>query len=299
MIFRHDTITMITLYQAFIYFSFIIAFIDSCYRRDFWDSFFFCLSVLLLTWFIESTAIHVSHYYQYSWYFANQLLGVPFCVPAAWYLVIYTGITLSSLFEIPSYQKAIFVALWGLMIDFSLESIAQYLNFWTWHPPAWAISFSYFQTPVSNFISWFIFLFSFSFLYFSTTVQRFSRKMVLFISSIGAAIVILFSGLFAMIFEIERLFLTLQWWEIFLMIPLPTCVFFSLWLKHLRQKYDITLPLIPAGIIQTWQMVLLGFSVYIWSSSGNWYYFLSTIVATIPLITYAYYFQIKRPIPSP
>lgn len=90
-----------------------------------------------------------------------MIFNVPASVPIMEYIVVYTALRLADSMKIPTWTKPIFVGVFGMLTDFSLDPLAVSQRFqtlegtigrWTWFPGAADIQV--FNIPVYNFTGW-------------------------------------------------------------------------------------------------------------------------------------------------
>jgi hypothetical protein len=90
-----------------------------------------------------------------------MIFNVPASVPVMEYIVVYTALRLADSMKIPTWTKPVFVGVFGMLTDFSLDPLAVSQRFstlegtigrWTWFPAAADIQV--FNIPVYNFTGW-------------------------------------------------------------------------------------------------------------------------------------------------
>jgi len=92
-----------------------------------------------------------------------MIFNVPASVPVMEFLVVYSALRLTDAMKIPGWCKPIFVGVFGILTDFSLDPLAVSQRFaaregvigrWTWFPGAGDIQIH--NIPVYNFTGWFL-----------------------------------------------------------------------------------------------------------------------------------------------
>jgi uncharacterized membrane protein len=78
--------------------------------------------------------------------------GVPFWIPVGWGGIIYAATWTAGRLQIPWWARSIVSSFLVVTIDFSLDPIANLMNFWTWQYPA----VSFIGVPYDNFIGWYL-----------------------------------------------------------------------------------------------------------------------------------------------
>lgn len=100
------------------------------------------------------------HPYHYN-YFIIKLPGpIPFEICLGWGLIFYSVMLTAKRSNIPWQVQPIFSGLLATGIDFVLDPIAVYLNFWTWNMPV-----QWFGIPWGNYTGWFVVVVAFSFMH--------------------------------------------------------------------------------------------------------------------------------------
>ena len=130
------------------------------YNRSF---VFTAIGIFLAGFFIEVIGVHTGAIFGEYWYgqtLGTKILEVPLVIGANWLLLIYCSATITQKFcEILKkylfknsnfdnvYLKAIFASLSMVCLDYLIEPVAIYLDFWHWQNE---------EIPIQNFQAWFL-----------------------------------------------------------------------------------------------------------------------------------------------
>jgi hypothetical protein len=222
----------VVIFELFLWVMFLLALGDGLRRFGIRGGLTFFLPLIIYGWVLEESAIAVFHRYAYSPDFIVTWLDAPFSIAAGWAAILYSGIILAEGLSLSRGKAALFVALWGLSIDFSMDALAVYFGYWTWFPPA-DVVLPYFNVPVSNFIGWFIILSCFTYFYLYGKDKPY-RKLSLGFDAMIPSVPLLLLAIFIMLkTEYERAFTSLSWWHMVLIFPLPLMICLSLWLSRM------------------------------------------------------------------
>jgi hypothetical protein len=274
----------VVIFEIFLWFVFILALIDGLRRFGFRDGLLFFVPLIIYGWVLEESAIAVFHRYAYTPDFLIKFLDAPFSIAAGWAAILYSGIVIAEGLRLSRIKTALFVALWGLSIDFSMDALAVYLGYWTWFPPPDVI-LPYFNVPVSNFIGWFIILSCYTYFHLIGRNKRY-RKFLMGFDAILPSLPLLLLAIYVMLeTEYERAFTNLYWWHMVIMFPLPLMTFLSVWIIRIS-------PLHGRGnrtallITESFHIFFVVSALYVWLISGIWTYAVASAVALLPVGTY-------------
>jgi hypothetical protein len=275
----------VVIFELFLWLVFILALIDGFGRFGLKNGLLFFIPLIIYGWILEESAIAIFHRYAYTTGFLIKFLDAPFSIAAGWAAILYSGIVVAEGLTLSRFKTALFVALWGLSIDFSMDALAVRFGYWTWFPPADVI-LPYFHVPVSNFIGWFIILFCFTYFYLTGRNKRY-RKILLGFDAILPSLPLLLIAIYVMLeTEYERAFTNLSWWYMVILFPLPLMTFLTVWilrLPPLLRQENRTALLITKGF----HLFFVFSALFVWFATGIWTYTVAAAVAVLPVGTYS------------
>jgi hypothetical protein len=278
-------------FELFLWLVFFFALVDGFRRFGIRDGLVFFIPLIIYGWILEESAIAVFHRYAYTPGFLVTYLDAPFCIAAGWTAILYSGIVIAEGLGLSRFRSALFVALWGLSIDFSMDALAVRFGYWTWFPPPDVI-LPYFNVPVSNFVGWFIILSSFTYFHLYGRDKPY-RKILLGFDALLPSLPLLLTAIYIMLeTEYERAFTGLSWWHMTVMFPLPLMITLSVWMV----KLDPVQPRenrIALAISESFHLFFLSSALYVWSVTGIWSYAVAAAVALLPVAV----FTMRRRIP--
>ena len=275
----------VVIFELFLWFMFILALIDGFRRFGFKNGLLFFIPLIIYGWILEESAIAIFHRYAYTPGFLIKFLDAPFCIAAGWAAILYSGIVITEGLRLSRFKTALFVALWGLSIDFSMDALAVRFGYWTWFPPADVI-LPYFNVPVSNFIGWFIILSCFTYFHLMGRNKPY-RKILMGFDAVLPSLPLLLLAIYVMLeTEYERAFTNLSWWHMVVMFPLPLMTFLTVWIMRLSplRRQDNRMALL---ITESFHLFFVVSALYVWLVSGIWTYAVAAAVAVLPVGTYA------------
>lgn len=275
----------VVLFEVFLWLIFIVAVVDGFRRFGFRNGLVFFIPLVIYGWVLEESAIAIFHRYAYTPGFIIKFLDAPVAIAAGWTAVLYSGVVVADGLRLSRFRAALFVALWGLSIDFSMDALAVRFGYWTWFPPA-DVVLPYFNVPVSNFVGWFIILSSFTFFHLYGRDKGY-RKILLGFDAMLPSLPLLLVAIYIMLeTEYERAFTSLSWWHMTALFPLPLMIALSVWLTRLK-PLRTGVNRIPLLITESFHSFFILSAVYVWTVTGIWSYAVAAGVALIPIVTYA------------
>lgn len=275
----------VLLFEVFLWIVFIVAVVDGFRRFGFKEGLMFFIPLVIYGWVLEESAIAIFHRYAYTPEFIITYLDAPVSIAAGWTAILYSGIVVAQGLNLSRFKSALFVALWGLSIDFSMDALAVRFGYWTWFPPA-DVVLPYFNVPVSNFVGWFIILSSFTFFHLYGRGKGY-RKVLLGFDAMLPSLPLLLAAIYIMLeTEYERAFTSLSWWHMTIMFPLPLMIVLAVWLTRLvpMRTGENRIPLL---ITESFHIFFILSAVYVWMVTGTWSYAAAAGVALIPIATFA------------
>jgi hypothetical protein len=274
----------VVIFELFLWVVFILALIDGFHRFGLKNGLLFFIPLIIYGWILEESAIAIFHRYAYTPGFLVKFLDAPFSIAVGWAAILYSGIIIAEGLSLSRFKTALFVALWGLSIDFSMDALAVKFGYWTWFPPADVI-LPYFNVPVSNFVGWFIILSCFTYFHLYGR-DKWYRKIFLGFDALLPSLPLLLLAIYIMLeTEYERTFTNLSWWHMVIMFPLPLMLILSAWILKLSPVMDRENS-IALLITESFHMFFVGSALYVWWASGKWMYFVAAAVALLPVGTY-------------
>jgi hypothetical protein len=274
----------VIIFEVFLWFLFICALRDGFKRFGLKNFLLFFVPLIIYGWILEESAIAIFHRYAYTSGFLVTFLDAPFCIAAGWTAILYSAIVIAENLRLSRFKTALFVALWGLGIDFSMDALAVRFGYWTWFPPADVI-LPYFHVPVSNFVGWFIILSCFTYFHLMGRNERY-RNLLMGFDAMLPSLPLLLIAIYVMLeTEYERAFTSLSWWHMTVMFPLPLMMFLSVWIVRLSpvRRKDNRIPLL---ITEGFHLFFIVSAVYVWLVSGIWAYAVAAAVALMPVGAY-------------
>jgi len=272
------------LFEAFLWLVFAIALVDGLRRFGLKDGLLFFVPLMIYGWVLEESAIAVFQRYAYTTEFFLKYLGAPLGIAAGWTAILYSGLVVALGLRLSGVKAALFTALWGLSIDFSMDALAVRFGYWTWFPPP-DVVLPYFDVPVSNFVGWFIILWCFTFFHLSGRGKPYRRLLLGFDAVIPSVPLLLLAIYIMLETEYERVFTSLSWWHMVILFPLPIMSVLSVWLVWLSpaRHRENRIPLLIAESFHGFFMVS---ALYVWWSEGTWIYAAAAAVALAPVLIY-------------
>lgn len=147
---------------------------------------FTAISIFLAGFFIEVIGVHTGVIFGKYWYGATlgtKVLGVPLVIGANWLLLIYCSSAVTQkfieLFKLDSLEKswlnnvivkAIFASTLMVFLDYLIEPVAIYLDFWHWENE---------QIPIQNFQAWFLIAFVLNYLFLKNKFNKVNPLAIL------------------------------------------------------------------------------------------------------------------------
>lgn len=285
-----------SVFEAFLWLVFILALVDGFRRFGFKAGLIFFIPLIIYGWVLEESAIAIFHRYAYTPEFRIKYLDAPFCIAAGWTAILYSGIVIAEGLSLSKIKAALFVALWGLSIDFSMDALAVHFGYWTWFPPE-DVVLPYFNVPVSNFVGWFIILSCFTYFHFYGRDKHY-REVFLGFDALLPSLPLLMLSIYIMLeTEYERAFTGLSWWQMVIIFPLPLMIVLSIWLMKLtpfQGRGQRIVLLIP----ESFHLFFVASALYVWEATGLWSYLVASAVALLPMITYLTHSKFLLPVVS-
>lgn len=274
----------VPIFEIFLWLLFILALVDGFRRFGLKDGLMFFLPAFVYGWAIEESLIAIHHRYYYSPDFLLTYLDAPFCIAAGWATILYLGIVVAETLSLSKIKAALFVALWGLSIDFSMDALAVRFGYWTFTFREYNI-LPYFNVPVTNFGGWFICLFMFTYFHLLGKNKRYRNFFLGFDAMIPAFLLLMFGSFLLLVVPYERIFYSLSWWQMIVIMPLPVMIALSIWLSTLNPLLSNE-TLIPLLITEGFHVFFIFSALYVWIATGVWSYMISSVVPLMPLIVY-------------
>lgn len=283
----------VILFEFFLWLVFVVAIVDGFGRFGFKKGLIFFIPLVIYGWVLEESAIAIFHRYAYTPDFIVTYLDAPFAIAAGWTAILYSGLVIAEGMRLSRFKTALFVALWGLSIDFSMDALAVRFGYWTWFPPV-DVVLPYFNVPVSNFVGWFIILSCFTYFHLYGRDTWYRRALVGF-DAMLPSLPLLLAAIFIMLETgYERAFTSLSWWHMTILFPLPLMVVLAVWLIRLspsRTKENR----IALLITESFHIFFIISSAYVWMVTGTWSYAVAAAVAFIPIVTYTIRSKVNIP----
>jgi hypothetical protein len=282
---KEVTMVPVILFETFLWLIFIVAIVDGFRRFGLKNGLIFFIPLVIYGWVLEESAIAIFHRYAYTPDFFVKYLDAPVSIAAGWTAILYSGIIIAESLHLSKFKSALFVAFWGLSIDFSMDALAVRFGYWTWFPPK-DVNLPYFHVPVSNFVGWFIILSSFTFFHLYGRDKSY-RKILLGFDAMLPSLPLLLAAIYIMLeTEYERAFTSLSWWHMTVMFPLPMMIVLAVWLTRLK-PLRTSQNRIPLLITESFHIFFILSAIYVWLATGIWSYAVAAGVALIPIVTYA------------
>ena len=232
------------LFEILLWGLFLVSILDANKRWGLKSTALFFFPLFIYGWVLEASAIGIFQRYEYGDGFFVTLFGAPLCIAAGWACITYSGICIAKSFTNNHYKIAVFTALWGLCIDFSMDGLAVLMGYWTWFAPD-DVVLPYFDVPVSNFIGWFIILSCFSYFHLTWKETK-ARKALMGFDVIFPSLSALLIAILVMLeSRYEVIFSHLQWWQMTLILVVPQSICLFIWLYNHADKItkELTIPL--------------------------------------------------------
>ena len=274
----------VSIFETFLWILFIVALLDGFRRFGFKNGFMFFFPAFIYGWLLEEAAIAIFQRYYYSPDFLLKYLDAPFCIAAGWAVILYSGIIIAERLSLSRFKTALFVALWGLSIDFSMDALAVRFSYWTWTFPEYSV-LPFFKVPVSNFAAWFIVLFCFTYFHLLGRNKRYRNFFMGFDAVLPSLPLLILGIIFMLVTKYERVFYGLSWWHMIIIMPLPVMMILSLWLLKLTPLRDPE-NRIPVLLTESFHVFFFVSSLYLWMVTGVWSYTIAAAVSLLPIITY-------------
>jgi hypothetical protein len=274
----------VPIFETFLWLLFILALVDGFRRYGLKNGFLFFIPAFVYGWLLEESAITIFQRYYYSPDFLLSYRDAPFSVAAGWATILYSGIVISEYLSLSRFKTALFVALWGLCIDFSMDALAVRFTYWTWTFREYSF-LPYFNVPVSNFIAWFICLFLFTYFHLLGRNKRYRSLFLGFDATLPSVPLLMFGCFLLVVVPYERIFYNLTWWQMIIIMPLPVMIGLSLWLSKLNDLRNKS-NLIPLVIMESFHVFFIISSFYVWIATGIWAYVIAAAIPLLPVITY-------------
>jgi hypothetical protein len=83
----------------------------------------------------------------------------------------------------------------------------------------------------------------------------------------------------------ERIFYSLSWWQMIIIMPLPVMIALSIWLSKLNPLLNKETR-IPLLITEGFHVFFIISALYVWIATGVWAYTISSAVPLMPLVAY-------------
>ncbi len=277
------------LFEILLWGLFLLSTLDANKRWGKRKSLTFFVPLFIYGWILEASAIGIFQRYEYGNGFLLTLFDAPLCIAAGWASITYSGFCIGQSLSNNHYKIALFTALWGLSIDFSMDGLAVLMGYWTWFAPE-GVTLPYFNVPISNFIGWFIILSFYSFFHLHWQDKKI-RKMLLGFDAIIPALPALLLSITIMIeSEYERLFINLPWWLMMIIFVMPVIAVLSFWLikqPTIAREENCSLLRVPLLVGHSFHGFFLIMAVAVGFTTADWRYFIAALVAAIPILAYA------------
>ena len=283
------------LFEILLWGLFLVSILDANKRWGLKSTALFFFPLFIYGWALEASAIGIFQRYEYGDGFFVTLFGAPLCIAAGWACITYSGICIAKSFTNNHYKIALFTALWGLCIDFSMDGLAVLMGYWTWFAPD-DVVLPYFDVPVSNFIGWFIILSFYSFFHLRWQDTKIRKRLLGFDAVLPALPALLLAITIMIGSEYERLFINLSWWVMMVIFIVPVVIALALWLFAQRGTFQQAASQqqtnksseqnlkVPFIISHGFHAFFLLMAIYVGITSADWRYFIAAIVAGLPLL---------------
>ena len=313
------------LFEILLWGLFLVSILDANKRWGKKNTLIFFLPLFVYGWLLEASAIGIFQRYEYGDGFFVTILGAPLCIAAGWASITYSGMCIGKSLTNNHYKIALFTALWGLGIDFSMDGLAVLMGFWTWFSPA-GVVLPYFDVPVSNFIGWFIILSFYSFFHLRWQATKIREKLWGFDAVLPALPTLLLAITIMIESEYERLFITYSWWLMMVIFVVPVVITLTVWLftrratlqeatlqkaaiqKETVQKANIQKDIlkkdvlikesrgleVPLLISHAFHAFFIIMAIVVGVTSLDWRYFIAAIVAGLPLLAYVLFSYVPK-----
>jgi uncharacterized membrane protein len=279
------------LFEILLWGLFLVSILDANKRWSLKNTALFFFPLFVYGWILEASAIGIFQRYEYGDGFFVTLFGAPLCIAAGWACITYSGICIAKSFTNNHYKIAVFTALWGLCIDFSMDGLAVLMGYWTWFAPD-DVVLPYFDVPVSNFIGWFIILSFYSFFHLRWQDTKIRKRLLGFDAVLPALPALLLAITIMIGSEYERLFVNLSWWVMMVIFIVPLVIILAVWLFNqravlssgmLQQEHKQSLK-VPFFISHAFHAFFLLMAIFVGVTTADWRYFIAAIVAGLPLL---------------
>lgn len=270
------------LFELLLWILFILAIFDAGKRWGGKKTISFFVPLFVYGWLLEAAAISIFKRYEYGPHFILMLFDAPLCIAAGWASITYSGMCIGQKISTSPFKIALFTALWGLSIDFSMDGLAVLFGYWTWIVPE-GVVLPYFKVPVSNFIGWFIILSFYTYFHLLWQNHSIRRRLLGFDAILPALPALLISITIMIESEYEQIFMPLSWWSMLMLIVLPVMVILTVWLQRKADSLmdDLRMPLLISHSFHAFFILLaLGAGV----ENGDWRFLVAALVAAIPII---------------
>jgi len=270
----------------------LIALIDAKARWGSKQTINFFVPLFIYGWVLEAAAIGIFKRYEYGTDFLVTLFDAPLCIAAGWASITYSGICIAQNYTNSHIKIALFTALWGLSIDYSMDGLAVLVGYWTWFPPE-GVKLHYFDVPVSNFVGWFIILSFYTYFQLHWKERAIRQKLMGFDAILPALPALLISITIMINSEYERLFVSFPWWIMMLIFVVPVVLILLFWLTKYPaiQASENKVPLL---IAHSYHGFFLALALIVGFYGSDWRYFIAAAVAAAPMLYIAMPAPFKR-----
>lgn len=276
------------LFETLLWLLFLFSIIDADKRWGKKQSLIFFVPLFIYGWLLEASAIGIFQRYEYGSDFLITLFDAPLCIAAGWASITYSGFCIGQSLTNSHFKIALFTALWGLSIDFSMDGLAVLMGYWTWFAPEGVI-LPYFDVPVSNFIGWFIILSFYSFFHLHWQERKIRKVLLGFDAIIPALPALLLSITIMLKSEYERLFISFPWWLMMIIFVVPIILVLLIWLikkTPLPQRENQSLLKVPLLVGHAFHGFFIIMAITVGFTTSDWRYFIAALVAAAPTIAY-------------
>ncbi len=155
-----------------LYISFLLLLIN---HRE-WNRFFsvFILAVIIGGFVIEVIGVQtgvVFGKYQYGATLGFKIYDVPLVIGINWFLLVYSSGMTTQLIKIHKHIRALIGALLMVLVDYSLETVAQAYDFWNWQNNT---------IPVQNYVAWFVVAYFFHIMFQNLHLKKINRFAIVY-----------------------------------------------------------------------------------------------------------------------
>ncbi len=269
------------IFETLLWGLFLLAIVDASKRWSGKQIATFFVPLFIYGWLLEASAIGIFQRYEYGPHFILTLFDAPLCIAAGWASITYSGLCIGRQMSDKPLKIAIFTALWGLSIDFSMDGLAVLLGYWTWFAPE-GVVLPYFNVPVSNFIGWFIILSFYTYFHLRWENHSIRKKLLGFDAILPALPALLISITIMIESEYERVFISFPWWLMLIVVVFPVMFLLALWLQR-NSQLNASEVRVPLMISHGFHAFFIIVALVIGFESGDWRYLIAAFVAVVPL----------------